>query len=103
MSHHHHHHSTGNAAKNISVAFFLNAAFVVIELVGGLLTNSIAILTDALHDFGDCLSLAIAWMLRKKIYPGTYIYLYLRLQAILPAGQCLSFGSARHQFYHRPP
>lgn len=67
MSHHHHHHSTGNAAKNISVAFFLNAAFVVIELVGGLLTNSIAILTDALHDFGDCLSLAIAWMLQKNL------------------------------------
>lgn len=61
-SHHHHDHSTGN----ISTAFFLNAVFVVIELVGGLLTNSIAILSDALHDLGDCLSLALAWFLQRK-------------------------------------
>jgi cation diffusion facilitator family transporter len=59
---HHHHDTTGN----IKVAFFLNSIFVVIELIGGILTNSIAILSDALHDFGDCLSLAVAWALQKK-------------------------------------
>ena len=65
--------------------FFLNAAFVVIELVGGLLTNNIAILTDALHDFGDCLSLAIAWMLQKKSTQGrtsTYTYGYKRFSLL---------------------
>lgn len=55
-----------NAAKNIAVAFVLNSVFVVVELVGGIMTNSIAILSDALHDLGDCLSLAIAWGLQKK-------------------------------------
>lgn len=64
QGHHHHNHNT--AGKNISIAFFLNAIFVVVEVVGGLLTNSIAILSDALHDFGDCLSLATAWFLQKK-------------------------------------
>lgn len=63
---HNHTHSHNNAEKNISIAFFLNAFFVIVELVGGFLTNSIAILTDALHDFGDCLSLATAWFLQKK-------------------------------------
>lgn len=63
MSHHHHSH---DAERNISVAFWLNAVFVVIELGGGLLTNSIAILSDALHDFGDCLSLALSWFFQKK-------------------------------------
>ncbi|MGN0189989.1 MAG: cation diffusion facilitator family transporter [Candidatus Cryptobacteroides sp.] len=63
---HNHTHSHSNAGKNISTAFFLNAFFVIVELVGGILTNSIAILTDSLHDFGDCLSLAIAWFLQKK-------------------------------------
>lgn len=63
---HNHSHSHSNAEKNISVAFVLNAVFVVIEVVGGIWTNSIAILTDALHDFGDCLSLATAWFLQKK-------------------------------------
>jgi cobalt-zinc-cadmium efflux system protein len=53
-------------AKNITVAFALNLLFVFVELIGGLATNSIAILSDALHDFGDCLSLAVAWAFQKK-------------------------------------
>src|SRR5574344_73232 len=61
-----HSHSSENAAKNIGVVFWLNAFFVVVEVIGGFLTNSIAILSDALHDFGDCLSLAIAYGLQKK-------------------------------------
>lgn len=64
MGHNHSHHN--NAEKNISIAFFLNAFFVIVELVGGVLTNSIAILSDALHDLGDCISLATAWFLQKK-------------------------------------
>ena len=59
---HHHHHSTGN----IRVAFWLNTAFALVELVGGLYTNSVAILSDALHDFGDSLSLGLAHYFEKK-------------------------------------
>lgn len=66
MGNHHNHSPKSNAEKNISIAFILNSVFVVIELVGGLMTNSIAILSDALHDFGDSLSLAIAWFLQRK-------------------------------------
>lgn len=65
-SHNHQHDHSQNASKNIVVAFVLNSVFVVIELVGGILTNSIAILSDAMHDFGDCISLGIAWGLQKK-------------------------------------
>ncbi|MEG0519278.1 MAG: cation diffusion facilitator family transporter [Bacteroidales bacterium] len=65
-SHSHQHNHSQNASKNIIVAFVLNSVFVVIELVGGILTNSIAILSDAMHDFGDCISLGIAWGLQKK-------------------------------------
>jgi cobalt-zinc-cadmium efflux system protein len=39
--------------------------FSIIELIGGFLTNSIAILTDALHDFGDSLAMALAWFFQK--------------------------------------
>lgn len=81
----HNHSQNNNAAKNISVAFFLNAFFVIVELVGGLLTNSIAILTDALHDFGDCLSLATAWFLQKKSSRGRdkkYSYGYKRFSLL---------------------
>ncbi len=58
---HHHHHSQGN----IKVAFILNLTFTIIEIIGGFLTNSVAILSDALHDLGDSLSLGIAWWLER--------------------------------------
>ncbi len=67
MGHYHHHHEHGESAeKNISVVFFLNLFFVIVEVVGGILTNSIAILSDAVHDIGDCLSLGVSWVLQKK-------------------------------------
>ena len=63
---HAHGHVHGKAAENIAAAFLLNAFFVIVEAVGGWATNSVAILSDALHDFGDCLSLATAWFLARK-------------------------------------
>lgn len=71
MSHHHNHSHNhlhthaGDSTKNIAVAFFLNLGFCIIELIGGLLTNSIAILSDALHDFGDSIALGLAWIFQK--------------------------------------
>lgn len=59
--HQHTHHHGHNGSKNIAVAFFLNFSFTLIELAGGLFTNSVAILSDAVHDFGDSISLALAW------------------------------------------
>ena len=55
--HHHHHHASGN----IKVAFFLNLGFTLVEVVGGMITGSTAILADAVHDLGDCFALAQAW------------------------------------------
>lgn len=63
MSHHHGSHIV--ETKNIKIAFILNAAFVLIEIGGGLLTNSMAVLSDAAHDLGDTASLGIAWYLQK--------------------------------------
>ncbi|HCT94029.1 MAG: cobalt transporter [Bacteroidetes bacterium GWE2_39_28] len=67
MSHDHSHSLSpiNNSSKNIAYAFVLNISFALIELVGGLLTNSVAILSDAVHDFGDSLSLGVAWYLQK--------------------------------------
>lgn len=57
MAHKHPH----AASKNIKVAFFLNFAFTLVEIVGGILTNSTAILADAIHDLGDTIALGQAW------------------------------------------
>jgi cobalt-zinc-cadmium efflux system protein len=65
MEHHHHHHHH-DSAKNIGVAFWLNTAFALIEIIGGLFTNSVAVLSDALHDLGDSMSLGLSWYFQKK-------------------------------------
>ncbi|MDN3593689.1 cation diffusion facilitator family transporter [Zunongwangia endophytica] len=65
MSHHHHHHHN-QSGKNLKIAFFLNLGFTVLEFFGGFYVNSIAIISDAVHDLGDSLSLGTAWYLDKK-------------------------------------
>lgn len=61
-----HSHNQNNREKNIKTAVFLNVAFTIIEIVGGLWTNSLAILSDALHDFGDSIALITSLFAEKK-------------------------------------
>lgn len=62
---HNHKQNHNNPANNIKVAFFLNLFFTIIEFIGGFLTNSVAILSGALHGLGDSFSLGLAWFLEK--------------------------------------
>ena len=52
--------------KNILIAFLLNMSFSIFELIGGLFTNSVAIISDAVHDFGDSISIGLSYVLEKK-------------------------------------
>ncbi len=71
MGHHHNHsHSHDHSEGNIKVAFLLNLAFTIIEIIGGLYTNSLAILSDALHDLGDSLSLGLSWYFQRVSKKG---------------------------------
>jgi cobalt-zinc-cadmium efflux system protein len=63
MGHDHHHHSS---TSNLKVAFFLNLGFTILEIVGGIFVNSVAILSDAIHDLGDSIALGTAWYLERK-------------------------------------
>lgn len=65
-----HEHKAHQSGKNIKVAFFLNLSFTIIEIFGGIWTNSMAILSDALHDLGDSISLGVAWYLEKYSKKG---------------------------------
>ena len=49
--------------KNILVAFILNISFAIFEFFGGIFTNSVAILSDSVHDLGDALSIGISYFM----------------------------------------
>ena len=59
------HHGHNVSAGRIGVAFWLNFFFTIIEFIGGILTNSTAIMADAVHDLGDSLSIGLAWLLSR--------------------------------------
>jgi cobalt-zinc-cadmium efflux system protein len=63
--HHHHDHAHGHGQPRHGRAFAigtaLNVGFVAVELVFGLAANSIALLADAAHNFGDVLGLLLGW------------------------------------------
>jgi cobalt-zinc-cadmium efflux system protein len=84
--HHHHHHSTPeNAARNIGFAFWLNLLFAAFELAGGIYTQSLAVMSDALHDFGDAISLGVGYVLQRKSATGpseTFSYGLRRLSLL---------------------
>ena len=71
--------------KNILIAFILNITFSIIEFFGGLFTNSVAILSDAIHDLGDAISIGISWFLErksKKHADNKYTYGYVRYSVL---------------------
>jgi cobalt-zinc-cadmium efflux system protein len=82
MEHNHHHNETG---KNILLVFFLNLFFVIIEIIGAILSQSVSIASDAFHDFGDCLILLFAYILEKRsknVSNDEYTYGYKKLSII---------------------
>ncbi|MBE6956862.1 MAG: cation transporter [Ruminococcaceae bacterium] len=63
--------------RNILIAFILNLAFSVFEFVGGIVTGSIAIASDAVHDLGDAVSIGVSYVLeRKSKHPANRFYTY---------------------------
>ena len=104
MSHHHHPHSPTSAAR-ILTAFLLNLFFSVFELIGGIFTGSVAILSDALHDLGDAAGIGLSFFLEhksRKQPDATHTYGYARYSVlgglittvILLAGSCIVIYNA---------
>ena len=71
--------------KNILIAFILNMSFSIFEFLGGILTNSVAILSDSVHDLGDALSIGISYFMErksKKHADNKYTYGYIRYSVL---------------------
>lgn len=89
-SHHHHHHDHTPKLDHLNAAFIigiiLNSAFVVIEVIAGLITHSLSLLTDAGHNLGDVAGLALALLafkLSKVNSTNKYTYGYKRSTIIV--------------------
>ena len=77
MGHQHHHHEV--SGKRLGITIFLNVLITVGELVGGIISGSMALITDAAHNFSDVLSLIISYVAnrmakRKPTAQQTYGY-----------------------------
>lgn len=87
------------AVGNMRVAFWLNAIFALFELFGGWWTNSVAIMSDAVHDMGDAAAIGLAWWLQLRSARAAnddYTYGYSRFSVLgaLISGLILLVGSA---------
>lgn len=89
MGHHHHHvhpdKKDPGVRKRLKVAFLLNFSFTIIEFIGGVYTNSIAIISDAVHDLGDTIAIGSALWLEKVSERGRdekYSYGYKRYSTL---------------------
>jgi cobalt-zinc-cadmium efflux system protein len=63
MSHHHHHHET--SGKNLGITIVLNLVITIAQIIGGLISGSMALISDATHNFSDVISLIISWVAQK--------------------------------------
>ena len=75
--------------KALVGAFWLNLLFSIVELIGGILTNSTAIIADAFHDFMDSVSIGLAILLErfsKKKRTERYSYGYRRFSMLSALG-----------------
>ncbi len=97
--------------KNILIAFLLNISFSIIELFGGLFTKSISIISDAIHDFADAISIGISYFLEKKSKhkpDNKYTYGYIRYSilgalittSILTVGSILVIIGATNRLFN---
>jgi len=111
MSEHHHHHHHDVSGKKLFLTIILNIIITISQIVGGILSGSLALLSDAMHNFSDVLSLLIAYIAnRLAARPNTEekTFGYKRaeiLAAFFNASLLIGIGifliiEAFHKFYH---
>ena len=90
MGHNHshskgHHHYPDLRGRNLIVSIFLNILITVAQVIGGLISGSLSLLSDALHNFSDVLSLIVSYianLLSKKPSSNNKTFGYKRAEII---------------------
>ena len=115
--HHHtdsHTHEHNTPEGNLKLAFWLNTLFALVEVAGGIATNSFAVLSDALHDAGDSVALGVAWYFQRvsaRKRDDTFSFGYKRFSVlgalinslILLSGSCIILVVAIPRIIHPQP
>ncbi len=107
--HHHHHHDV--SGKNLFITIVLNIIITVSQIVGGIMSGSLALLSDAMHNFSDVIALVIAYVAnRLSARPNTMekTFGYKRaeiLAALFNASVLIGIAiflivESFHKFYH---
>ncbi|HEC18352.1 MAG TPA: cation transporter [Gammaproteobacteria bacterium] len=66
MSHEHTHHDVeAMGDRRLLVAIAINMLLTVVQVIGGIVSSSLSLIADALHNFSDASSLLIAWVARR--------------------------------------
>lgn len=84
-NHAHHDHTHGANKKTLTIAFFIITAYMIVEAVGGILTNSLALLSDAGHMLSDAISLGVgvlAFKFGEKVADYSRTYGYRRFEIL---------------------
>jgi len=108
MSEHHHHEVSG---KNLFITIILNIIITLSQIVGGILSGSLALLSDAMHNFSDVLALAIAYFANRLAsrpnsesktfgYKRAEILAALFNSSVLIGIAIFLIIEAFHKFYH---
>ena len=90
MGHGHHHHAHGHShpkveGRNLIISILLNILITASQVVGGIVSGSLALLSDALHNFSDVLSLIVSYIanvLSKRKASTTKTFGYKRAEII---------------------
>ena len=86
MSHNHSHHHPTITGKNLLISIVLNLIITVAQLIGGFISGSLALISDAVHNFSDVISLVISYvanlLANKKKRTKKYTFGYKRAEII---------------------
>ena len=84
--------------RNILIAFILNLAFSIFEFVGGIVTGSVAIMSDAVHDIGDAASIGVSYFFEKKGERYSLIGAFITTLTLLIGSSITIYNAIRRLF-----
>ncbi len=112
--HHHHHHHAAPRGRKLLWATILNFSITLVQIVGGIVSNSLSLLSDAIHNLGDSSAIFIAFLAgrraeKKPDERRTFGYKRIEIiaalfNAVVLIAICLFlFVEAYHRFVHPEP